>query len=53
MRRKGLIDKEVTIKMQGGMLRIEIEEDMQVKMTGVVRQICEGVLSEELIEDLT
>ncbi len=53
LRRKGLINKEVVIKMQGGMLRIEIDEDMQVKMTGVVMQICEGVLSEELIEDLT
>lgn len=52
LRRKGLIDQEVTVKMLGGKLKIEINEEMEIRMTGEVRQICEGILHEELIEDL-
>ncbi|WP_348800617.1 diaminopimelate epimerase [Flavobacterium adhaerens] len=52
LRRKGLIDSEVTIKMLGGKLKIQINDEMEIRMTGEIRQICEGILSEELIEDL-
>ena len=38
--------------MLGGELQIAIDNDWNVKMTGEVRQIAEGTLSQELIEDL-
>lgn len=49
LRKKGLINNKVTIKMPGGELKIEIDDHWQIRMTGEVRQICEGVLHEELI----
>ena len=52
LRRKGLVDDEVTIKMLGGNLKIEIDKLWNIRMTGEVRQICEGTLSDELLEDL-
>ncbi|MDR3273369.1 MAG: diaminopimelate epimerase [Flavobacteriaceae bacterium] len=52
LHKKGLIDNKVTIKMLGGELKIEIADDRQVRMTGEVRQICEGVLHPELLESL-
>lgn len=53
LRRKGLVDSTVKIKMQGGELLIEIDEKWNVRMTGEVRQIAEGILSDELIEDFS
>jgi diaminopimelate epimerase len=50
--KRGLIDNNVTIKMLGGELNITIQDDWNIRMTGPVRQICEGTLSEELLEDL-
>ncbi len=50
--KRGLIDNKVTIKMLGGELRIEIQDNWNIRMTGPVRQICEGTLSPEIIEDL-
>lgn len=52
LRKRNLIDNKVKIKMLGGELLIEIEDNWNVKMTGEVRQIAEGTLSDELIEDL-
>jgi diaminopimelate epimerase len=52
LRKKGLIDSSVTIKMLGGQLEIEMDESFSIRMTGEVRQICEGFLNEELIEDI-
>jgi diaminopimelate epimerase len=49
LRKKELINSKVTIKMPGGELKIEINENWQIRMTGEVRQICEGFLNEELI----
>uniref|UniRef100_UPI00403F9EE3 diaminopimelate epimerase n=1 Tax=Candidatus Enterococcus willemsii TaxID=1857215 RepID=UPI00403F9EE3 len=50
--KKGLVDDKLTIHMQGGDLAIEISPDYHLKMQGETRQIAEGVLSEELLEDL-
>lgn len=50
--KRGLVDNNVTIKMLGGVLKIAIQDDWNIRMTGPVRQICEGTLSEELLEDL-
>lgn len=49
--KKGLIDNEVLIRCLGGDLRIQIGKDWKVKMVGKVRQICSGVLDDELLED--
>nr|HPF52986.1 diaminopimelate epimerase [Draconibacterium sp.] len=50
--KRGLTDRNLTIKMPGGNLKIEIDEDWEIRMTGEVREIATGVLSTELIEDL-
>jgi len=52
MKKKGLIDDEITIKMPGGQLIIKLDDDWNIRMTGEVRQICEGILSNELLEDM-
>ncbi|OOM78022.1 diaminopimelate epimerase [Clostridium sp. BL-8] len=52
LKKRNLVDNKVKIKMLGGELLIEIDEKWNVKMTGEVRQIAEGTLSNELIEDL-
>ena len=53
LRKKGLIDREVVIKMLGGQLVIDIDDKFNVRMTGEVKQICEGILSDELITEFT
>jgi diaminopimelate epimerase len=50
--KRNLIDNKVKIKMLGGELIIEIDSEWNIKMTGEVRQIAEGYLSNELVEDL-
>jgi len=52
LRKQNLVDNKVKIKMLGGELLIKIDENWNIKMTGEVRQIAEGTLSDELIEDL-
>jgi len=52
LRKRNLVDNEVKIKMLGGDLLIEIDDDWNIKMTGEVRQTAEGALSNELMEDL-
>ncbi|MNM43288.1 Diaminopimelate epimerase [compost metagenome] len=53
LKKKNLVDNEIKIKMLGGELIIEIDDEWNVRMTGEVRQIAEGVLSDELIEDFS
>jgi len=50
--RRGLIKGDLTMHMQGGNLKIEIDPDWNIRMTGEVREIARGVLGKELIEDL-
>lgn len=52
LRKKELINNKVTVKMQGGELNIEINDTWDIRMTGEVRQICEGTLHEELVSSL-
>ncbi len=52
MVKKGLTNRKLTLKMPGGELKLEIDEDWQIHMTGEVREICSGVLSAELLSDL-
>jgi diaminopimelate epimerase len=50
--RQGLTERKLTIKMPGGSLRIEIDESWEIQMTGEVREIATGTLSNELIQDI-
>jgi len=50
--KRGLTERNLTIKMPGGELHIEIDEDWEIRMTGEVREIGSGTLSAELIQDL-
>jgi len=52
MVKKGLTNRKLTLKMPGGELKLEIDEDWQIHMTGEVREICSGVLSAELMDEL-
>lgn len=52
MVKKGLTERKLKIKMPGGTLQIEIDEDWNIKMTGEVREIATGTLSTELIAEL-
>jgi diaminopimelate epimerase len=53
LKKKNLVDNEIKIKMLGGELIIEIDNEWNVRMTGEVRQIAEGILSDELIENFS
>ena len=51
--KKGLAEPELTVKMTGGNLKIEIDDNWNIAMTGEVREIASGTLSRELIAGLT
>jgi diaminopimelate epimerase len=48
----GLIKGDLTMHMEGGDLKIQIDSEFSIRMTGPVREIAHGVLSRELIGDL-
>jgi len=50
--KRGLIKGDLTMHMQGGTLKIEIDKDFNIRMTGEVREIAKGVLGNDLLEDL-
>jgi diaminopimelate epimerase len=50
--KKGLIDKDVSIIMKGGTIKINIDENWNIRMTGEVREIAGGTLAPELIKDI-
>ena len=52
MVKKGLTNRKLTIRMPGGDLKLQIDEDWQIHMTGEVREIASGYLSAELLADL-
>ncbi len=47
--KKGLTNRELTIKMPGGELKIQIDEDWNIQMEGEVKEIATGHLSNELL----
>ncbi len=49
-RKLGLVDNRVRVVMPGGSLLIELDDDYQVRMTGPVTRIAEGVISPECLE---
>lgn len=50
--KKGLISGDLTMHMQGGTLKIDIDKEWNIRMTGEVREIAKGILGTELIEDM-
>jgi diaminopimelate epimerase len=50
--KRGLIKSDLTMHMQGGSLKIQIDENWNIRMTGEVREIARGALGTELLEDL-
>ncbi len=52
MVKKGLTDRNLIVSMPGGKLKIEIDENWNIRMTGEVREIASGILSSELIHDI-
>jgi diaminopimelate epimerase len=42
------LNSNITIKMPGGTLDVEIKEDWNLLLTGPVEQVCEGILSDAL-----
>jgi diaminopimelate epimerase len=52
MVKKGLTDRVLSLKMPGGTLQIEVDEDWNVHLIGEVREIASGYLSDELVADV-
>jgi diaminopimelate epimerase len=52
MVKKGLVQPNLTVKMPGGNLKIEIDKSWDIRMTGIVREIANGTLGKELLEDI-
>jgi diaminopimelate epimerase len=50
--KRGLTKSDLTMHMQGGMLKIQIDKNWNIRMTGEVREIASGVLGIELLEVL-
>jgi diaminopimelate epimerase len=50
--KRGLIKGDLTMHMQGGTLKIQIDKNWNIHMTGDVREIARGVMGGELLEDL-
>ena len=50
--KKGMTDRNLSIKMPGGTLQIDIDENWNIRMEGEVREIASGYLSNELILEL-
>ncbi|HLN20114.1 MAG TPA: diaminopimelate epimerase [Bacteroidales bacterium] len=49
--KRGLVKGNLRMHMIGGILDIQIDPDWNIRMTGEVREIASGILSDELIED--
>jgi diaminopimelate epimerase len=50
--KRGLVKGDLAMHMQGGTLKIQIDRDWNIRMTGEVREIARGMLSAEILEDL-
>jgi diaminopimelate epimerase len=51
VRKKGLVGDHIKVKMPGGELFIDIDDDWNIKMTGEVKEIASGKLSDEITEN--
>lgn len=49
----GLVDRKINVKMPGGNLFIEIDDNGEIYMTGPVEGVCEGRFHMDLIEKIS
>lgn len=49
VRKKGLVGDNIKVKMPGGELLIDIDNDWNIQMTGEVKEIASGILSNETL----
>lgn len=50
--KKGLTGQDLTIRMEGGSLKVSIDDNWEIKMSGGIKEIGYGYLSDELLRDL-
>ncbi len=50
--KRGLTKRDLKIRMKGGTLKIQIDKEWNINMTGPVSEIAAGILSGEMLEDL-
>jgi diaminopimelate epimerase len=48
--RLGLCDRDISVVMPGGVIRIEIGADYEIRMTGGVTRVCSGTTDGEMFE---
>ena len=53
MKKKNLSENNMIVKMPGGKLKISIDDDWNIKLCGEVRQIAEGTIDDEFLEDIS
>ncbi|HEY5510588.1 MAG TPA: diaminopimelate epimerase [Prolixibacteraceae bacterium] len=46
--KKELVNRTISVRMPGGTLKIEVDESWNIRLTGEVREIANGILSREL-----
>jgi diaminopimelate epimerase len=51
VKKKGLAGNNIKVKMLGGELDIDIDDDWNIRMTGEVKEIASGTISDETIQD--
>lgn len=49
VKKKGLTENNITVKMPGGELKLEIDDDWNIQMTGPIQEIAKGTISDEII----
>lgn len=50
VRKKGLVGNSIKVKMPGGELLIEIDDRWEIQMTGEVKEIANGKISDEILK---
>lgn len=53
LKKKGLVESNISIRMPGGILHVSIDDGWNIEMTGEVEQIAEGILSPEFIDQIS
>jgi diaminopimelate epimerase len=50
--RRGLTDRDLNVEMPGGVLRVHVDEEFRLRMTGPAAEVYTGALSQEFVEGL-
>jgi len=51
--RLGLCDQKISVHMPGGTIAIAISRDFEISMTGPVTKVAEGIISQEVLRELS